>query len=70
MPLLLITNQLKKKFISQALNAGVSDFINEPLDELEIGQRIAVALKFQQLQNKTSRIAGKLKKMAGKEVKI
>jgi len=38
-----ITNNLKKIFMQQALQAGASDFLNEPLDKNEIDQRLAVS---------------------------
>ena len=44
-PVLLITNNLKKKFAQEALRSGASDFINRPLDEDEIEQRITVAFQ-------------------------
>lgn len=51
-PILLITNNLKRKFAQDALRAGASDFINRPLDEDEIEQRIAIAFQsFEQTQH-------------------
>jgi len=51
-PILVITNNLKKKFAQDALRAGASDFINRPLDEDEIEQRIAVAFQsFEKTKN-------------------
>ncbi len=44
-PILLITNNFKKKFAQDSLRAGATDFINKPLDEDEIEQRIAVAFQ-------------------------
>jgi diguanylate cyclase (GGDEF)-like protein len=63
-PILLITGNLKKTFLFQALNAGVSDFINEPLDEKEVLQRFAVAMKAEKVHKKTSRIATRIKEKA------
>ncbi len=51
-PILLITNNLKKKFAQDALRAGATDFLNEPLDEDEVEQRIAVAFQsFERTKN-------------------
>lgn len=44
-PILLITSNLKKKFAQDALRAGATDFVNRPLDEDEIEQRIAVSFQ-------------------------
>ncbi len=44
-PILLITGNLKKKFAQDALRAGATDFVNKPLDEDEIEQRIAVSFQ-------------------------
>ncbi|HEY5236555.1 MAG TPA: response regulator [Rhabdochlamydiaceae bacterium] len=56
-PILLITSNIKKSFAQIALNSGITDFINEPLDKDEIEQRIAVALKNQDRPKKISQIA-------------
>lgn len=56
-PILLITNNLKKKFAQDALRAGATDFINEPLDEDEIEQRIAVAFQSFERTKNVSEIA-------------
>jgi two-component system cell cycle response regulator len=58
-PLLLITSELKKSFTIAALAAGVTDFINEPLDKDEIEQRMAVALKASHRSQEISRLAQK-----------
>lgn len=51
-PILLITSNLKKKFAQDALRAGATDFVNEPLDEDEIDQRIAVTFQtFERTKN-------------------
>jgi two-component system cell cycle response regulator len=60
-PILLISNNLKKAFTFQALNAGISDFINEPLDEKEIYQRILVAMKSKVVDQKIAFMASKIK---------
>lgn len=44
-PILLMTPHLKKTFIQQALEAGASDFLNEPLDKGEMDQKLAVAFR-------------------------
>lgn len=56
-PILLITSNIKKSFAQIALNSGITDFINEPLDKDEIEQRIAVAFKNQDRPKKISQIA-------------
>jgi len=63
-PILLITNKIKKDFVMRALNAGVTDFIPEPLDENEIYQRIAIALRDKNVNKKLGFVASKLKKAA------
>jgi diguanylate cyclase (GGDEF)-like protein len=66
-PIILITSNLKKSFIFQALNEGVTDFLRPPLDELEVNQRIAVAVKSLEVQKKMSTLAGALKKTKTQE---
>lgn len=56
-PILLISSNLKKNFVDAALKAGVTDFINEPLDKDEIEQRLAVAFKATHRSQAISRIA-------------
>ncbi len=63
-PLLLLTNVLKKSFLEQAFKAGFNDFLNEPLDPEEIYQRLSVALKAHSVQKKTRSVADRLKKSA------
>jgi DNA-binding response OmpR family regulator len=55
-PILMITSNLKKSFINEALQVGVTDFINEPLDKDEIEQRLAVAYKATHRSQAISRI--------------
>lgn len=53
-PILVITDNLKKKFALDALRAGATDFINYPLEEDEIEQRLAVAFQsFEKTKNVT-----------------
>ncbi|HUD01782.1 MAG TPA: response regulator [Rhabdochlamydiaceae bacterium] len=56
-PILLITGNIKKSFAEAALQSGITDFINEPLDKDEVEQRIAVAFKNQDRPKKISQIA-------------
>ncbi|MBS0649366.1 MAG: response regulator [Verrucomicrobia bacterium] len=56
-PILLITSNLKKSFYQAALRAGITDFINAPLDKNEIEQRIAVTFKNQDKPKKITQIA-------------
>jgi diguanylate cyclase (GGDEF)-like protein len=60
-PILLITSRLTKSFIADALNAGVTDFLNDPLNEKEIEQRMLIAIKSQDVQKKTASLASHLK---------
>jgi diguanylate cyclase (GGDEF)-like protein len=61
-PILLITNNLKKNFLIDAMNMGVSDFINEPLQADEILQRILVATQSRPVTKKISLMTRKIKK--------
>ena len=60
-PILLISNNLKMSFIEEALHAGVSDFLREPLDPLEVQQRLAVALKSKGIYVKMAKVVGKVR---------
>ncbi|MCX6989853.1 MAG: diguanylate cyclase [Chlamydiae bacterium] len=59
-PILLITNKIQKAFTVDALNAGVTDFIHEPLDASEIHERMAVCLKSQMITKKMSLMTSKI----------
>jgi two-component system, cell cycle response regulator len=61
-PILLITNNLKKNFLVEALNLGISDFINEPFDADEIFQRILVSTQSKPVTKKVSLLTRKFKK--------
>lgn len=61
LPILLLSNTLKKSAILEALNAGVTDFIHEPLDEHEIQERVAVCLHPKQVNKKVGMIRSKIK---------
>jgi len=63
-PILLITGNLKQTFIFKALNAGVSDFLHEPLDEEELFQRIAVSMKVQERQKKLGTLIERVAKQS------
>jgi len=52
-PILLITGRLKKSFLEAALDAGVTDFLNNQLDPEELQLRIATGRKAQSLREKT-----------------
>jgi diguanylate cyclase (GGDEF)-like protein len=56
-PILLLSNNLKKTFTTQALAAGVTDFLLEPLDEGEVFQRLAIAERAEKLQRKVAYLA-------------
>jgi len=59
-PILLITNKIQKAFTVDALNAGVSDFIHEPLIADEIHERVAVGLKSKIVSKKMSLMTSKI----------
>lgn len=56
-PILLITSNLKKNFIEAALEAGVTDFIHDPLEEEEVEQRVRVAIQAHHRSKQISEIA-------------
>ncbi len=60
-PIFLISQIIQKSFINEALQAGVSDFIHEPLDALEIHERISVQLHSSPINRKVHNIASKMK---------
>jgi two-component system, cell cycle response regulator len=61
-PLLLITNNLKKNFLIKAMNMGISDFLNEPFDADEVFQRILVATQSTPVTKKITLMTKKFKK--------
>jgi len=61
-PILLITNNLKKSFLVKAINIGISDFLNEPFDADEIFQRILVVTQSKPATKKIGLMAKKFKK--------
>lgn len=60
-PILLITNKIQKIFSVEALNAGVTDFIHEPLIATEIYERIAASLKSKIVTKKMSLVTSKIR---------
>lgn len=60
-PILLISNKLQKSFTVDSLNAGVTDFLHEPLDPGEVFERITVALKSKIVSKKMSLVTSKIK---------
>ncbi len=56
-PILLITSNIKKSYAQTALRAGITDFLNEPLEKDEIEQRIAVAFKAKDKPKKITQLA-------------
>lgn len=56
-PILLITGRLKKSYLDQALDAGVTDFLNNELDIEELEMRIATGKKASSLREKTEDLA-------------
>lgn len=63
-PIFLISKMIQKSFITEALQAGVSDFIHEPLDPLEIHERISVQLHSSPTNRKIHKIKSKLKPLS------
>ena len=61
LPILLISNSLKKSAVLGALNAGVSDFLHEPLDALEIHERVSVYLHSKLISKKMKLVRSKIK---------
>ncbi len=57
-PIFLITGRLKKNYRESALDAGVSDFLSELLDEKELETRIASGLKAAEVRNKVAGLSG------------
>ncbi len=61
LPILLISKSIKKSTVLEALNAGITDFIHEPLDSLEIHERITVYLYFRFVSKKMKLIRNQIK---------
>lgn len=60
-PILLISNSLDRSFILHALNAGVSDFLADPLSSEEVHTRIAVSLHSKLINKKMRFVQNKIK---------
>ncbi len=61
LPILLLSKSIKKSIVLQALNAGITDFIHEPLDALEIEERISVSLYSKLISKKMKLVERKIK---------
>lgn len=59
-PILLISNNLKKTFLAQALTYGITDFLLEPLEVGEIYQRILVNMKTVPITKRVSLLTKKI----------
>lgn len=59
-PILLITNIIKKSFIVEALKAGATDFLREPLEEQELYARLAVAKNSSLISQKIALVSSKI----------
>jgi two-component system cell cycle response regulator len=59
-PILLITGRLKKSYLDAALEAGVTDFLNNQLDPEELQVRIATIRRGQALRGKTQEASSAL----------
>jgi diguanylate cyclase (GGDEF)-like protein len=60
-PIFLISYVIQKTFFTEALQAGVTDFIHEPLDATEVQERIAVHLSSPAINKKMTTISKKIK---------
>lgn len=60
LPILLITGRLKKSYRDAALDAGVTDFLNDQLDLEELETRIATAERALHVQKKTADLSATL----------
>jgi len=65
-PLFLISNLLKKDFVSQAYHVGVSDFIAIPLSVEEVQQKIEFHAEQQIIKSKMKKLKSKLPKLSEK----
>ncbi|MDE3045082.1 MAG: response regulator [Verrucomicrobiota bacterium] len=61
-PILLITNRLKKEYRQTAFKAGVTSFLSEELDDEELKIRIENGRKATETQRKTSNLSSRLNK--------
>ena len=68
-PILLITNNLKKDFLRQAMHAGVNEFLNSPLDEEEVHSRVAKITETKVLESKISSLTSLIAKPTGTPTK-
>jgi diguanylate cyclase (GGDEF)-like protein len=59
-PILFITGKLKKSYRQSALDAGVTDFLFEQLDEEELKIRITTGLKTAEVRHKVQDLSGKI----------
>lgn len=60
-PILLITSKIQKAFTLEAIKAGVTDILHEPLDASEIFEKIASNLKSKLVSKKLSFVTHKIK---------
>lgn len=59
-PIFLITGRLKKSFLNKALDAGVTDFLNNQLDEHELETRIETGKRAADLREKTDSLSSSI----------
>lgn len=59
-PILLISPNIKKAFLAQALNYGITDFLSEPLDPEELDRRVLVNTKIFPVSKKVSTLTPKI----------
>ena len=59
-PILLITNNLKKTFTTQALHYGITDFLLDPLDLDQVYQRMLVHLKSSPIAKRVALLTNKI----------
>ncbi len=56
-PILLITSNLKKRFKTQAIRSGITDFLYDPLEKNELNQKILRVTQLSEMHQKISSIS-------------
>jgi len=69
-PLLLITNNLKKTFMTQALHDGITDFLIDPLDAKEVYQRVLVHMKNSPIANRVALLTKKIPRSSLQKIDV
>jgi diguanylate cyclase (GGDEF)-like protein len=69
-PILLITNNLKKTFTTQALNYGITDFLLDPLDPDEVYQRMLVHMKSSPIAKRVALLTKKIPRSSLQKIDV